>query len=338
MKKFILLSLFVTATAVAMTPPGGPNPHDDDLEEQPQKEQKVVDKNDNKDQPALQSHLPALRGSRRRQSLLLTMTGTTPLVPSPVEGSESVGGGVGGKSKINLFEITKPGNELELQKALEEKKIDPNIKGSCYAGNYITNTSFPLSAAIYHDNARATELLLAHGAKTVSTKDSGYTALHSVASQGSPECLLFLLMNGAQINIQTKLVDICWNEGNGEHTPLHYAVHEFCSNAKQKRDCIKLLVLNGADPLLKGKGKGVHRSFNGTVMDVARRQRCGNVPQIITDAQKERVELCKLSSKILSVEGPTALSQLPKELIAVIVAYADNHVIFTLKTMKELES
>jgi len=286
MKKFILFSLFLTATAAAMTPPGGPNPHDDDLEEQPQKEQKLVDKNDNKDR----------------------------------------------KSQINLYEITKKGNELELQRALEAKEIDPSIEGYYFDGRFagcsIFHHEWPLLAAVKHNNQRALELLLAHGAKVDQGDILGSTALHKAAQDAQFECILVLLTNGASVNAQTTL-----RHGAGQHTPLHYAVHFF---DQKKMDCTKLLVLNGGDPLIRAYDHGCSWDFNGTVMDVARRQYRFDIPKIITDAQAQRDLLCKFSSRIFSTESSTALSQLPKELIALIVAYTDNHVVFTLQTMDKM--
>lgn len=115
------------------------------------------------------------------------------------------------------------------------------------------------------------------------TDDDGYTALHRAAYSSSKECLVALLMSGADISattadVWTPLHSACrWNRANcaeillnwgadvnkvtqGGQTPLHLAA--FCAKST---DTLQLLLLN---PKIKAMAKNCQ---GDTPVDIARR-------------------------------------------------------------------
>jgi len=302
MKKLIFISLFVTATAVAMTPPGGPNPHDDDQEEQPQKKQKVVDKKDNKEK----------------------------------------------KAPINLHVLTHQGNEQALEKAIQEKLFDVNKVGFsddrwiCHWLFEGPMQEYPLIVAAEKGNVTAVKILLKYGAnsKTRSTQNKGETALHYAVKSGSEGSIVELLVHGADINAQTRLVElfpeaINWSDRDdreGNYTPLHYAAF-----TASRAPLVRLLVLNGADTELEAKRMG---EGNVKAADYATKHKVFDVLSVIKQAKEDRDVMLYWMSKGLRrmLRDDSRQYHFPLELLDIIIAYYNNDTVFCLTTYENFSS
>lgn len=104
-------------------------------------------------------------------------------------------------------------------------EFEPNIEAT--NNNRYGSTTTPLEAVCFSGEALIVELLLARNANTERTEGSEWGPIHLAAREGHVEVLRLLLKN---INALDK-------EGN---TALHLAVEE------RRRDCVKLLLANGA--------------------------------------------------------------------------------------------
>ncbi|XP_078515453.1 ankyrin repeat and SOCS box protein 5-like [Lissotriton helveticus] len=98
----------------------------------------------------------------------------------------------------------------------------------------------PLYWAAYKGQKLAMELLLQHGASVNSCCKHGGTPLHAAIGL-FPDCVLLLIQHGADVNLQD----------NWGVTPMYLAA---CSG---QTECIRLLVLAGADVTYKNKKTGL---------------------------------------------------------------------------------
>ena len=104
----------------------------------------------------------------------------------------------------------------------------------------------PFHQAVGKNKPEMLQAMLHLGAKVdalckIDDGRSQATALFVAASNGSSSCLSLLLNAGAKVNYGNKLPD-------GDYlTALHRAIY------RKHKECIKILLENGAAPIIKGK-------------------------------------------------------------------------------------